>query len=80
MSKIQVVDFTQYALGCIRLERDDVDVAYVMKLDEYISRNFVTDCKFRNDVWRIHVRAPKTLKTVLTEGGYTKGMCLYDGE
>lgn len=80
MSSVQVIDFTNCALGVIRLERDDVSVEYVMRLDECIKKSFNTDCRFRNGAWRINVRSHKTLKSVLSDGGYDKDICRYDGE
>ena len=80
MTSVQVIDFTSCALGVIRLERDDVSVDYVMKLDECIKCVFNTDCRFRDGVWRINVRSFKSLKRVLSDGGYDADICHYDGE
>lgn len=80
MASVQVIDFTDCALGVIRLERDDVSVEYVMKLDECIKQAFRTNCRFRDGIWRINVLYHKNLKTILSNGGYEEGICHYDGE
>lgn len=80
MASVQVIDFTNCALGVIRLERDDVSVEYVMRLDECIEKAFNTDCRFRNGAWRINVRSYKSLKNILIDGGYENDICRYDGE